>query len=201
MTVKDFTKNGSEKTLTEYGPGFRYNIFWSPDSKKIAFINKAMVIKIYNFTTDKTTFVDKGLYMYEGDLQGFRVGWSPDSRYITYSRGVDNKNNAVFIFDTQSKKKHQVTTGYYSDYDPAFDVEGKYLYFLTSRTFHPLYSSFENTWIYTNSSTIAAVPLTKEIASPLSTRNDEVKPKEEKKKDEKDKKDNKRSEERRVGKV
>ncbi len=199
LTLKDFTKNGSEKTLTEYGPGFRYNIFWSPDSKKIAFINKAMVIKIYNFTTDKTTFVDKGLYMYEGDLQGFRVGWSPDSRYIAYSRGVDNKNNAVFIFDTQSKKKRQVTTGYYSDYDPAFDVEGKYLYFLTSRTFHPLYSSFENTWIYTNSSTIAAVPLTKETASPLSNRNDEVKPKVEKKKDKKnDKKDSKKKDKAKV---
>lgn len=191
LTVKDFIKNGSEKTLTEYGPGFRYNIFWAPDSKKIAFIEKTMAINIYDFTTDKTTTADKGLYMYEGGLKNFNVSWSSDSRYIAYSRGVNNQNDAVFIFDTQNKKKYQVTTGYYSDYGPVFDPEGKYLYFLTSRTFRPLYSSFDNSWVYTNSSTIAAVPLTNKIASPLSTRNDEVKPKEEKKKDKKDKKDSK----------
>ena len=191
LTVKDFTKNGSEKTLTEYGPGFRYNIFWAPDSKKIAFIEKTMAIKIYDFETDKTTTADKGLYKYEGGLKNFNVSWSSDSRYIAYSRGVNNQNDAIFIFDTQNKKKYQVTTGYYSDYGPVFDPEGKYLYFLTSRTFRPLYSSFDNSWVYTNSSTIAAVPLTNKIASPLSTRNDEVKPKEEKKKDKKDKKDSK----------
>ena len=186
LTVMDLTK-GTEKTLTNYGPGFRYNIFWSPDSKKIAFIDKSMEIKIYDFTTDKTINVDKGLAIYEGGLRSFNASWSSDSRFLTYSRDLPNQNNAVFIFDTKSNKNTQVTTGYYSDSNPVFDPEGKYLYFLTSRTFRPLYSSFENTWIYTNSSTIAAVPLTNDVASPLSTRNDEVKPKEEKPKDEKPK--------------
>jgi len=190
LTVKDFTKNGDVKTLTNYGPGFRYNIYWSPDSKKLAFIEKSMEIKIYNFTTDKTTKVDKGLAIYEGGLRNFSVSWSSDSRYLAYSRDLDNQNNAVFIYDSKNNKKHQITSGYYSDFDPAFDPSGKYLYFLTSRTFRPLYSSFENTWIYTNASTIVAVPLTKDTPSPLSERNDVVKAKEKKAKDKNDKKKN-----------
>ena len=42
LTMRETGKPDSEKKLTSYGPGFRYNIFWSPDSKKLAFIDKAM---------------------------------------------------------------------------------------------------------------------------------------------------------------
>ena len=35
-------KEDAPKKITSYGAGFRYKLFWSPDSKKIAFIDKAM---------------------------------------------------------------------------------------------------------------------------------------------------------------
>ena len=44
-------KENSAKKLTGYGAGFRYNLFWSPDSKKLAFIDKAMRIKVYDIST------------------------------------------------------------------------------------------------------------------------------------------------------
>src|SRR5665811_2471790 len=50
--------------LTNYGPGFRYNLFWSPDSKKLAFIDKAMKIQIFDcllytsYTADDLTRLD-----------------------------------------------------------------------------------------------------------------------------------------------
>jgi len=196
LTVKEFGINEEEKTLTSFGSGYRYNIYWSPDSKKIAFIDQAMKIKIYNFDSDKIVDVDQGLYMYEGALRNFSVSWSSDSKWLAYSRGINNQLTAVFIFDTNENKLHQATSGFYSDYDPRFDPEGKYLYYITARTFKPVYSSFDNTFIYPNAATIAAVPLTKEIPSPTAPRNDEVKLKEDKKEgDDDEKEDDEKKEE------
>ena len=55
---------------------------------------------------------------------------------------------------------------------PTFDPDGKYLYVLTNRTFKPIYSDLDNTWIYANTTNVAAIALRKDVASPLAPRND-----------------------------
>ncbi len=189
LYVKDMENSGNEKKLTSYGPGYRYQIYWSPDSKQMAFIDKAMNIFIYNFDKDKTIKVDKEKYMYEGNLENFAVSWSPDSRWIAYQKDTDNNHTAISLFDTKDEKSFQVTSGYYNDMQPVFDPDGKYLFFLTNRSFKPLYSDIDNSFIYPNTTNIAAVSLDKDTLSPLAPKNDsvEIKKDEEKKKDDKEK--------------
>ena len=175
LTLKDMENPLSkEKKLTSYGPGFRYQIYWSPDSKKMAFIDKAMNIYIYNMDNGKTTKVDKEKYFYEGNLENFTPSWSSDSRYLAYQKDMDNLHNAIYVYDTKEEKTHAVTQGYYNDYQPYFDPDGKYLYYLTDQTMKPLYSSMQNTFIYANPTRIAAVTLTPAEASPIAPENDTV---------------------------
>ncbi len=192
LTVKDMENPSGEKKLTSYGPGYRYQTYWSPNSKMLAFVDKAMNILIYNMEEDKTVKVDKGKYMYQGQLANFKVSWSPDSRWLAYSRELDNQHNAVFIFDTKENKSHQVTAGFYNDSQPSFDPDGKYLYFLTNRNFSPLYSDMQNTFIYANATNIAAASLRKDVPSPMAPKNDStIIKKEDKKNDKEDKKEEK----------
>ena len=165
---------GSERKVTNYGAGFRYQPYWSPDSKKIAFIDKAMKIQVVDIATGQTTQIDKGLRMMHGPLNSFRVRWSPDSRYLTYNRDLDNYQQAVFIYDYNNKKLHQVTSGFYSGFSPVFDTEGKYLYLVTSQSFQPSYSSIDNSFIYANSGQVAAIALLKTTPSLLVAKNDTV---------------------------
>ena len=190
LTLKDMENPGKERKLTSYGPGFRYQIFWSPDSKQMAFVDKAMNIYIYNMDNDKTIKVDKNKTMYEGGLESFTVGWSPDSRWLAYQKELDNTHSAISLFDTKEEKFHQVTSGFYNDVAPVFDPEGKYLFFLTNRTFKPIYSDFDNTFVYPNATNIAVVSLDKDTLSPMAPKNDsvEIKKDEEKKKNGDDKK-------------
>lgn len=185
LTVRDLENPSQEKKLTSLGEGFRYSIFWAPNSKALAFIDKSMTIHIYDFDKDKTIKVDQQKWMYEGDLENFSVSWSSDSRYLAYGKELDSRTTAIAIFDTKEGKVHQVTAGYYNDLKPVFDPAGKYLFFLTNRNYKPVYSDFDNTWIYPNSTQIAAVSLTKDIPSPLAPKNDSsiVKKDEEKKND------------------
>lgn len=167
-------KEQSARKLTSYGAGFRYNLFWSPDSKKLAFIDKAMKIKIYDIGTQQTTDVDQALRFSHGNLEGFVAGWSPDSRWLTYSRDQENQHGAIFLYDYQNKKLHQATGGFYNCSNPVFDPEGKYLYCFTTQFFRPFYSDIDNTFIYANSTQIAAISLKQSTPSLLYAKNDTV---------------------------
>ena len=174
LILREAGKEGVEKQLTSYGAGFRYNLYWSPDSKKLAFIDKAMKIYIYDRTSGQTIQVDQGLRMTEGPLQGFVANWSPDSRWLTYDRDLVNNHRAVFIYDVEGRQLHPVTSGYYSCSSPVFDVSGKYLFVATSQSFNPLYSDLDNTFIYPNSTRLAAIVLKKTTPSPLYPKDDTV---------------------------
>ena len=193
LSLRPADGTGEETTLTEMGPGYRYTPQWSPDSKKIIFIDNLQVIHLYDVESDEMTEVDRGRWMTHPPLSRFRVSWSADSRWFAYSRGLQNQQGAVFLYDTDAGDSHQVTAGYVNCANPVFDPEGKYLYYLSDRSFRPSYSDFDPTWIYANSTNIVAVPLRADVASPLAPRNDieDNGDDEEEKGDEKDKEESK----------
>ncbi|HKJ42764.1 MAG TPA: PDZ domain-containing protein [Sunxiuqinia sp.] len=175
LTLKDLSNNGLEEKLTSYGPGYRYNIYWSPDSKKMAFIDKAGAIHLYDLQSEKTTEIDRSEhFMPDGALSNFKISWSSDSKWLTYSKKTDNLKSAIYIYDVENQKTHQVTSGYYDDQSPVFDPDGKYLYLLTNRTFKPMYGDVDNSFLYANATNVAAISLTNNIPSPLAARNDTV---------------------------
>jgi Uncharacterized protein related to the periplasmic component of the Tol biopolymer transport system len=174
LYVKQPDQEGSAKKLTNYGPGFRYDVMWSPDSRKLAFIDKAMRIFVFDLNTNQTTQVDKALRYTHGGLSSFTGSWSPDSRWFAYYRDLENQHNAVFIYDHTTKKTKQVTSGFYHCSDPVFDPEGKYLYVFTNQTFNPVYSDIDNTFSYPNTRCIAAIALQKTTPALLYPKNDAV---------------------------
>jgi tricorn protease len=173
LTLMAAESAGTERKVTSLGPGFRYPPQWSPDSRRLAFIDQAMRIRIYDDGTGKVTDVDKSPdWLPHGQLEAFRFQWSPDSRWIAYARPASTSNNAIFLFDTKSGTRHQVTSGYLNDTQPAFDPEGKYLYYASDRAFDPIYGTFDNSWTYANPTQLVAVPLRRDVKSPLAARND-----------------------------
>ena len=173
LTIREAGKPESEKKLSAFGAGFRYNLYWSPDSKKLAFIDKAMKIYIYDLTTDQATLVDHGLNMSEGPPVALVVNWSP-RQPLAHRRPISNQHRGVFIYDVTGKQLHPVTSGYYSCSSPVFDVTGKYLFVTTNQSFNPLYSDLDNTFIYPNTTSLAAIVLKKSTPSPLYPKDDTV---------------------------
>ncbi len=169
------SKEYKPRKLTSYGPGFRYRLFWSPDSKKLAFIDKAMKIMVYDIESGTTINIDHALRYFHGELENFMCNWSPDSRWLVYSHDLENAHHAVFIYDYKNKMLHQVTSGYYNSTDPVFDSDGKYLYLLTNQSFSPDYSDIDNSFVYTNSTQVAVIALQKTTPSILLPKNDTVK--------------------------
>jgi tricorn protease len=152
-----------------------WNLFWSPDSKKLAFINHLQEIRVLTIANGEQVVVDKTSKNTYSSLRGFRISWSPDNNWLAYSKPGENLNDAIYLWNLSEKKSYQITSGYYNDVEPVFDPGGKYLFFKTDRRFQPSYSGIDATWIYPNSTQLAFASLDPATKSLLFTRNDEVK--------------------------
>jgi tricorn protease len=168
------TETDKAETVTNYTSGFRYALFWSPDSKKVAFVNQAMEFNYFDLSSRQTIKIDQGSYLFHGGLASYTFSWSSDSKWIAYTKENANRNNSIHVFNTQAKTSHRLTSEYYNDFSPTFDQDNKYLFFLTNRNISPVYSDLDNTFIYPNSTMLAAVPLTASMDSPIMPKNDEV---------------------------
>src|SRR5205814_8434330 len=63
--------------------------------------------------------------------------WSPDSKWIAYSKNLPSHLRAIFIYSLADGKSHQITDGMADSTSPAFDAGGKYLYFMASTNYGP----------------------------------------------------------------
>ena len=182
------------RKLTNRNGGYGYSLHWSPDSKRIVFIDEKNDITIVNVVTGRTEIADNYRWNYgHGGRYGFPISWSHDSKMITYSVGMENSNEAIFIYDIMKKTKKQVTSGFYNDSNPTFSTDGKYLFFLTDRNFSPVYSDMgDGTWVYPNATQLAAISLSKDAPFLLSPKNDELETKKKEKEESDDDKKKKK---------
>ena len=184
LYIRSGDGKGKGRQITTGGECFRYTPVWSPDSKLLAFNDKTGSLFVVDLVEGKPKFVDKDEWF---TITSY--SWSPDSRWLAYSKNMPNSLAAIFIYDTKEHMTRQVTSDYYDDGYPVFDPEGKYLFFYSDRTFTPVYGDMDATWIYPNATNIFAATLRKDVESPIAPRSDEEEKKEEKDKDKDKKKD------------
>lgn len=68
-----------------------------------------------------------------------------------------------------------MTDGWYNVSSPNFSKDGKYLVFVSARTFNPTYSSTEWNHVYNNMNKIYILPLTQDATIPFAPENDNPK--------------------------
>ncbi|MCC6409432.1 MAG: PD40 domain-containing protein [Planctomycetes bacterium] len=158
----------AERTLTKLGPGYRFGPTWSPDSKSIAFSANDGSLSVVGVEKGDVRVLDN-----DRDGQPMSARWSPDSRWLTYARrGAEGRLSSIFLCDTRDGSVHEVTSGKFIDREPSFDAEGKWLFYVSSRVFEPVYSEFDETWIYGNSQKLVAVPLRADVKNPWAPKDD-----------------------------
>ena len=161
--------------LTDREKGYGYKLYWSPNSEHIAFIDETNTI--YTVDIENGDITEAGHTNWNvghGGRDGYPMAWSPDSRWLTFTRGLENAQYAVMLYDSDNEELHQATSGYYSDSNPVFSKDGQYLIYATNREFDSVYSDMDNTWVYPNSTQLVAVSLTDDIPSLLPVKNDSV---------------------------
>jgi tricorn protease len=165
--------SGSPAPITQGADTYKYQIYWSPDSKKILWADKLLRLNYVDVETKKVTQVAKAK---RWEIRDY--AWSPDSNWIAYAKPEEEKMTKIYLYDCLTKQTHQVTEGWYSSYEPSFHSEGKYLFFVSDRDFNPIYSRTEWNHAYLSMARIYLVTLSKDEKSPFEPKSDEVKVKE-----------------------
>ena len=165
-------------------PTFYYAPVWSPDSKYIAYTDHIQQLWMTEVATGKTTLIDKEPYLHPE--RTINPVWSPDSKWIGYSKRLISQYHVVMAYSIDQSKALQLTDGMSDALSPAWDLNGKYLYFLASTNF-----ALRSGWLdlssveRPNRRSVYLMVLKKGDPSPLLPESDEekVEQKEEAKKD------------------
>lgn len=183
---------GEAIQLTKNADTYKFEIEWSPDSKKILWSDKKLRLQYVDIDTKKVTLVGQ-----EDVWEYFNFNWSPDSKWIVYTAIDPFFVGRVMLYSVESGEKYEVTGEWYTSGGASFSKDGKYVVFTSDRDFNPIYSQTEWNHAYQNMSRIYIVPLSNETPNPLAPENDEVEIREEEKQEngEKKKKDEDKGEE------
>jgi tricorn protease len=108
---------------------------WSPDGNHILLEDNHNNLWTIEVATGAATKIDTDAY--PDPIRQFNAAWSPDSKWITYSKSLASHLRAVFVYSRADKKAYQVTDGLADSISPTFDTGGKYLYFMASTNYGP----------------------------------------------------------------
>ena len=137
------------KQLTTGGFGFRMQPVWSPDSKHLLFADKFMRLNLVDAESGDVTVIDQGELDDGWERWGIQdYVWSADSKWVAYTKMEQSQNESVFLYSMKDRKIHRVTDDLTPDWSPSFDPEGKYLYFLSNRTFDPIMGFIEQNYVF-----------------------------------------------------
>ncbi|MEM7234012.1 MAG: S41 family peptidase, partial [Planctomycetota bacterium] len=132
---------GRARRITEDAKVLRYNGQASPDGTQLAYTDRDQflwLLDVKTGTSRKVTQSADGSAFDRPDL-----AWSADGRWLVYSDAGANSVQRVFLFGTRDAKAQPVpiTTDRLDSYSAEFSADGKWLYFLSDRTFRSVQRS------------------------------------------------------------
>lgn len=129
---------GAREQLTHDGETLRMTGLQSPDGKWIAYTERDDDLLLFNLETKETKLVAHSKYR---DFISPDLDWSPDSKWLAYALTGDSGNPQIMLHELATGRSTPVTSDRVISQSPAFSPDGKWLYFLSDRSFRSLVSS------------------------------------------------------------
>lgn len=174
LHVRPQDGKGEPKVFKPGGAGFYQGLAWSPDSKRIAFVDNSFSLFVLDVATATVTRIDsEPLY---GPFRRTAYAWAPDSRWLAYTKTSLTYTNSLYAWSVDTGKAMRITDGLSDVSEPAFDRSGKYLFVFASTDAGPA-----NDWFslarsdMRDTRTVYLVSLRRDTPNPLARESDEEK--------------------------
>lgn len=114
-------------------PTHYYTPSWSPDSKKLVYSDTNLKLWVLDIASGQTKVVGSDPWMVP--TRTLNPAWSPDSKWVAYASRLKSLYHAIFVANVETGETKQITDGLADSVSPAWDANGKYLWFLASTDF------------------------------------------------------------------
>lgn len=123
----------SVERLDQLDIGRTLRISVSPKEDRVALSNHRLELLLINLEQKTAELIDKSE---AGAI--YNIAWSPDGKWLVYSKKLSVHIQGLFLYCVKTGKIHPLTRPLLNDFSPSWDPEGKYIYFLSCRTFEPV---------------------------------------------------------------
>jgi len=162
-------RNGAGKARRipiEGGAGFYLDLKWSPDEKRLSFLDNAYSLFVLDLDSGRVQRISDNQYF--GHTPFISHNWSPDSQWLAYTQNTNGLIQTVHVYSIAQRKSFQVTDGLTEVSEPVFDRNGRYLYVIASDQAGPIKDWFSQASIdLTFTHSLYAIVLRKGDPSPL----------------------------------
>jgi tricorn protease len=160
---------GKPQQLTHGFHVMLYQPTWAPDGKRIAFSDKDG--KLFVLTLDDKKVVQIAQNP-TGQIPAYP--WSGDGGFLAFTMNEPSGFSCIYVWAVSDGKIHRVTDPMFDSGGPAWDPEGNYLYFISSRVFYPQLSQIEFDFATNRGNSLLALTLRKDGKNPFPPESDEV---------------------------
>lgn len=169
------------KILKKMDLGRIISLKTSPTEEAAVLINHRCELFHIHLKTQKLHLIDKSTF---GDMGG--LDWSPDGKWIVYDYPLNERLRGIKLCEIKTFKTHVITRPLLEDFRPSFGPEGKYIYFLSKRTYSPYSDNLQFEYGFPKSTKPYLILLDELATSPFipQLKMEEEKPKKEEKKPE-----------------
>jgi len=134
----------------------------SPTDDAIAIANHRNELLMIDLAVGSSRTIDRSDF---GQIHG--IAWSPDGRWLAYGYRSTEQKTAIKLCNLESGETYFATEPALHDIAPAFDPEGKYLYFLGYRIFNPVYDQLHFDLSFPRGVKPYAITLQRDLRSPF----------------------------------
>jgi tricorn protease len=130
----------TERVLAELDLGRVVELAGSPTGAQVALTNHRCELLLVDLAaaTPAVTVLDTSRY---GELSD--LAWSPDGRWLAYTYPDGPRTTAIKLARVATGQTWPVTRPVLRDWGPAFDPDGRYLYFIGQRELDPVYDEIQ----------------------------------------------------------
>jgi tricorn protease len=121
---------GSARAYPLQGAGYYRQPTWSPDGKKIAYMDQSWTLYWLDVGSGGVSKVGTDDY-WDANIPP-QFAWAPDSQWIAYTKNDPSRIQSLFVYSLETGASTRITDGMAEVSSPAFDANGRYLYFLAS---------------------------------------------------------------------
>lgn len=146
--------NAKPRQITHGSSAWKHAAEWSPKSSHLVYSDRTMKLWLVDVASGNQKVIDEASAEEISDYS-----FSPDGEWVAYSKTAPNYQSSLWVYNLNNGEKRQLTDATFSDGNPLFSRDGKYLFFLSNRDFNLAFSSFEFDYLYNNATRIYALPL------------------------------------------